>query len=555
MTRPTDINPRTGKRYNYVDPEQEQKDLRAIEQQIALLERQQRALKARDDLLAFTEFTMPDPEAPGDLSRSAYKPARYHKLIAGTLDKFFDGDLLFDNGTPCRQLIFVMPPRHGKTELATKRASAKYIGKHPRHQVAVATYNDVLAGRFGADTRAIVTSPQYKQVFPALKLRRGGTAKDNLETTEGGRVMFVGRGTALTGSGAHLLLVDDLFKDHEEARSQAVRDEAWNWFTKVAMTRRMGKKLVMITMTRWHSDDIIGRLTDPENPHYNAIEAAKWKIIRLPAIAEEDDPLGREPGEALWPDGPDTFDLEFLQSQQRLDPLGFASLYQQRPSVADGVLFQRETIQYYSPGQLPEDLRIYCASDHAVATGQRNDYTVLLKVGVDKQSNIYILDCYWRRAKSNVVVEAMLDMADGNMKPLLWWAEKGHISKAIGPFLYKRMEERRVYFNIREVTPANDKEQRAQSIAGRVAMGKVYFPKDAVWTERAINELLAFPNGTYDDFVDTLAYIGLGLRSQFAAGDSKPKEDEVPKYGTLAWVKYQEKWKEMQKKSDSAGGF
>src|SRR5690606_21988997 len=124
--------------------------------------------------------------------------------------------------------------------------------------------------------------------------------------------------------------------------------------------------LVLIIMTRWHSDDIVGRLTDPDNPHYNAVEAKGWKIINIPAIAEEDDPLGRKPGEALWPE---RYDLDFLAQQQRLDPLGFAALYQQRPTVADGVLFRRENIQRYKPDELPEDLRYYAASDHAVATG------------------------------------------------------------------------------------------------------------------------------------------------------------------------------------------
>src|SRR5690606_11152481 len=147
------------------------------------------------------------------------------------------------------------------------------------------------------------------------------------------------------------------------------------------------------TFRRWHADDPIGRLTDPENPHYNRKLAEKIKIIELPAIAEEDDPLGRKPGEALWLDGPDKFDLEFLEEQRALDPLGFAALYQGRPSLLDGDLFKRETLQFYKPGELPENLRFYAASDHAVATGQRNDFTVLLKAGIDLQGNIYLVDC------------------------------------------------------------------------------------------------------------------------------------------------------------------
>jgi predicted phage terminase large subunit-like protein len=315
----------------------------------------------------------------------------------------------------------------------------------------------------------------------------------------------------------------------------------------------MGKKLVVLTMTRWHSDDIIGRLTDPENPHYNAQEAKDWKIIRLPGIAEEDDVLGRKPGEALWPD---RYDVDYHMADQRRDPLGFAALVQQRPSVADGVLFRRENIQFYKNGDLPEDLRIYCSSDHAVATGQRNDYTVLLKVGIDKQSNIWVLDCFRAKVTADKAVEAMLAMASGTYKPLLWWAERGHISKSIGPFLRKRMLETGTYINLREVTPANDKEQRAQSIAARVAMGKVFFPVNAVWTEKVVDEMLAFPNGVHDDAVDALAYIGLGLQSQFApAPNSDRKKQAKPAFGSLSWVKLADKWAAEEKLRKSAGGF
>ena len=544
------IDPKTGKRRNWVDPnaaaKEHERQVRDLESQIATFERTRKIALARDHLLDFTQFTMPDPEAPNDVSRSRYKAAKFHIEIAKVLEQVERGDIT--------QLIFCMPPRHGKSALATKSMTAWYMGRHPDHQIAVATYSDAVANDFGSDTRAIVLSQAYKQVFPTMKLRRGGTAKDNMETVFGGRTVFVGRGGALTGKGAHCLLIDDLYKDHEEARSPAIREQAWNWFTKVAMTRRMGKKLVVVTMTRWHSDDIIGRLTDPENPCYNEIEAKRWKIIRLPAIAEDDDPLGRAPGEPLWPDGPDKFDLDFLHSQQRLDPLGFAALYQQRPTVADGILFRRETIQRYDRKDLPEDLRYYAASDHAVGTAQRNDPSCFIKVGVDRQDNIYVLDCVWKRMPTDVAVEAMLTMASGETRPLVWWAERGHISKSIGPFLMKRAAESGIYINVREMTPANDKAQRAQSIAARCAMGKVYFPKE-MWADRAIEEMLAFPNGTHDDFVDALAYIGLGLQSMFGAKTSQRPVQSSPKFGTLAWVKEHDRFAEERKRAASRGGF
>lgn len=546
------INPLTGRRVEWEAQQAAAKaqDPKLIAKQIDLLERQQRALVARDDLLAFTEFTMPDPEFPNDITKSRYKAAKVHREVAKALQQLIKGELFNADGSVCNQLIFCMPPRGGKTELATKRLAAWVSGKFPEWDLAVASYSDTMAEDMGADVRAILTSPQYHQVFPSHRLRKGGTAKSNIQTDKGGRLVFVGRGGALTGRGMVVGLGDDLFKDHEEARSQTIRDQAWNWFTKVFMTRRMKRKIVILTMTRWHSDDVIGRITDPENPHYNAIEAAKWKIIRLPAIAEEDDPLGRKPGEALWPEA---YDLDFLHSQQRMDPLGFAALYQQSPTVADGTLFRRENIQRYDPKDLPDELRFYAASDHAVGTKQRNDPSCFGKAGVDAQGNLWFTEVFWDRVNSERAVEQMLSMGTGHNAPLIWWAEKGHISMSIGPFLNKRMVETQRFINMREITPSGDKQTRAQSIAARVAVGKVFFPRGPIW-DKAIEQMLAFPNGTNDDFVDMLSLFGIGLQSQFGvSAPAKPKVE--PKFGTAAWLKQNDKWSEIKRLERAGGGF
>lgn len=502
--------------------------------------------------MPFIKFTSPDPEHPNDVEKSRYKNARHHDATARALEEVVAGNIPF--------LILCEPPRHGKSEQVSRKLPAWFIGKFPEQNVVVATYNDDFASDFGKDVRSIIYTPQFKQVFPSVRLQKGGGASDRLQTAQGGLMSFVGRGGSLTGRGAHLLIIDDLIKDDKEAQSEAIRNQAWNWFTKVAMSRRMGKKLVIMTFTRWHADDPIGRLTDPENVHYNAKLAAKIKIINLPAIAEEDDPLGRKPGEALWPDGPDKFDLDFLEEQQSLDPLGFAALYQQRPSLLDGDMFKRENFKFYGPGtgnDLPEDLRYYAASDHAVATGQRNDPSCFGLIGVSRQNDIYFINVVWKKMPADMAVEAMLALGSGKQKPLVWWAERGHISKSIGPFLRKRMLETGRYMNVREVTPTGDKATRAQSFAARVAMGKVYFPKDAIWTEKAINEFMAFPNGNHDDFVDMSSLFGLGLQSIFAAGKSSAAEKAKtqPAYGTLAWVKLADKWAKEKRALQAAGGF
>jgi predicted phage terminase large subunit-like protein len=310
---------------------------------------------------------------------------------------------------------------------------------------------------------------------------------------------------------------------------------------------------IVIVQTRWHEDDLIGRLTDPTNPHYSDEEAAKWKIINLPALAEEDDPLGREPGELLWPE---RFDLEFMEAQRRLDGRGFAALYQGKPTPEDGDLFQRDTLVYYNRKEVPDDLRIYAASDHAVGTDKtRNDATCLLVVGVDKNDDIYLLDCWWEKQPTDKTINAMLELMKKH-KPLIWWAEKGHISKSIGPFLRKRMAEEKVYCRIEEVTPVHNKVQRAQSIMGRMAMKKVMFPKAAPWTQKAVDELLKFPNSRHDDFVDTIAWIGMGLARFATPGGIREKQDNIPKVGTLAWVKYDAAQRKKEERLHSAtGGF
>jgi hypothetical protein len=209
-----------------------------------------------------------------------------------------------------------MPPRHGKSELVSRRLPAWYSGLYPHHSVVVATYSDDFAADFGKEVRTIMQMPQHRHVFPQFALKRGGRRPTGCRRPKAAKLFFVGRGGGLTGRGAHLLICDDLIKDDKEAKSKAIRDQAWNWFTKVAMSRRMGRKLVILTFTRWHADDPIGRLTDPENPFYSEKMASKIKVINIPAIAEADDPLGRKPGEALWPDGPDKFDIDFLANSR-----------------------------------------------------------------------------------------------------------------------------------------------------------------------------------------------------------------------------------------------
>lgn len=499
-----------------------------LDKKIASARRLKKAIECRTSFVDFVKYTMPDADDPENIDESMFKDAKHHRALAKVLEKVEKGHI--------PRLIVSMPPRHGKSELVSRRFVPWVQGRDPYRNVIFATYNEDFAKDFGADVRNIMTLPQYKHVFPSFGLRKGGASKSRIQTTSGGMSVFVGRGGSITGRGGDFVILDDPIKDSMEANSPTLREQLWQWFTQVLMTRLMtASASIVIVQTRWHEDDLIGRLTDPANPHYSPEEAAKWKIINLPALAEDEDPLGRKRGELLWPE---RFDMEFMEAQRRLDPRGFSALYQGRPTAEDGDLFRRENIKYFNRKDLPEDMRVYAASDHAVGVDRtRNDATCLLIVGVDRNDDIYLLDCWWEKQPTDKVVDAMLDLMR-RWKPLLWWAEKGHISKAIGPFLRKRMGEEKVYCRIEEVTPVANKVQRAQSILGRMAMNKVLFPKHSVWTQKATDEILKFPNGRNDDFVDTLAWIGMGLARLTTPGGGIVKTDNLPKVGTLAWVKW-----------------
>lgn len=497
------------------------------DRQLAAAKRILKSKKAKDSLIEFTEFTMPSVEDPEDALRSRYDAQYFHKALAAALEEVEAGRML--------RLIVTFPPRHGKSELTSRRFPAWLVGRDPYRHIIFATYNQPFSEDYGRDVRGIMQSDQYRQVFPGTSLAKGSAAADRLKTEQGGMLAFVGRGGSSTGRGADFLIIDDPLKDRQEANSATTREELWSWYNDTMSTRLMSDTgAIIIIMTRWHEDDLVGRLTDPTNPHYNEEEAQTWKIINIPAIAGEDDVLGREPGQALWPQ---RFGLDYLESFRRRNPVGFSALYQQQPTPEDGDFFKSEMIVTYRQEDLPprDRLRVYAASDHAVGTKQTNDRTCLLIVGVDEFDNIWLLDSWWKRGKADEVVEEMIKLMK-RWKPLVWWAEGGHISKSIGPFLFKRMREEKVYINIREQTPAADKQARAQSIAGRMGMKMVKFPKYLSWCESAIQELLKFPQGRHDDFVDTLAHIGLGLDKLLRA-PAEQIQTHGPKVGTFGWVK------------------
>ena len=217
---------------------------------------------AKDSLLKFTEYTNPD-----------YQAAGHHQQIAEALEKVERGEI--------DRLMIFMPPRHGKSELASRRFPSWYLGKNPSKQIIAASYNSDLASDFGREVRDIVKSPEYHNIFD-VSLAEDSRAVNRWHTNHKGVYIAAGVGTAITGRGAHVALIDDPFKDRQEADSETTREGVWKWYTSTLRTRLMPGGAIVLIQTRWHEDDLAGRLLKQQKD--------RWTIIELPAIANEDTP-------------------------------------------------------------------------------------------------------------------------------------------------------------------------------------------------------------------------------------------------------------------------
>lgn len=497
--------------------------------------------RGRGDLLTFAKLTSPDAAFPEDLSRSRYTVKRHHSYLASILAAVEMGLL--------KRVIISMPPRHGKSELASRKYLAWTIGRDPTQSIIFATYNEEFALDFGRDVRGLMKLPVYEQMFPNVHLSRYSQASDRLATNHGGVVVFVGRGGSITGRGAHKLVLDDPIKDRDEANSRGTRNKMWGWFTDVAMSRLMDDaSAVVIILTRWHEDDIVGRLVDPKNPLHNAELAAQWTVINLSALAQEDDPLDRPVGEPLWPE---KFSAKYLEDLRRLNPESFSAIWQGNPSPLEGAFFTRDCIVPYSRDQLPTNLRLYGASDHAITNIERNDKTCMGLVGVDSSADIWVLpDLFWRRSNTMGVVAGMLEFFKRG--PMLWWAEKDQIYKSIEPFLRQRMMETGTYAAVHQLPSSTDLVQRAQPIHARMSMGKVHLPRFAHWYQDAVDELLSFPNGSHDDFVSFMSLIGRGLQLQVVP-KTTGRGPILLAPGTLGYLKNQTRLAERRAESSTGG--
>jgi predicted phage terminase large subunit-like protein len=459
-------------------------DLLALERDVIALHR----ARARERMLPFVTYTMP-----------GYRPAAMHRLICEAVERVDRGE--------SKRVMILTPPRHGKSELVSRRAPAWLLGRRPDRQIISASYGADLASDFGRDARNIIASPEYREIFGAVDLAQDSQAKNRWHTTAGGSYVAAGVGTAITGRGADILNIDDPVKSRAEAESETTREATWSWYRSTAYTRLMPGGAVILTMTRWHEDDLGGRLLAEM-----ASGGDQWEVLRLPALAVDDDPLGRQPGDALWPEAYDRDALDRVR--MAIGERDWSALYQQDPRPPEGALFKVE--RGTALDAAPAGIRWVRAWDLAATaqTGTRDsDWTVGLLLGRTDEGRFVIGDVVRLRGGPDEVEAAVVATAsrDGRGVPISLPQDPGQAGKAQVLYLTRKLAGYRVSSS----TETGDKSTRAMPVAAQCNGGNLAMVR-APWNAQLMDELRGFPSGAHDDQVDALSrafgLVGLGSR-------------------------------------------
>ncbi len=425
--------------------------------------------RARDNLLTYTELTFP-----------RYRANWHHRLIIDSLESVEAGDI--------HRLMILVPPRYGKSELSSVRFPAWFLGRNPEKKVILASYNDRFALHFGKHARNVCQSDMHGCVFPGSRVRRDSSSGSLWELEEGGKFVAVGRGGSVTGHGAHLLILDDLIKNVQEAYSENVRDTVWDWYKTTLYTRIEDGAAIVIVNTRWHTDDLVGRLMSEEG--------RKWTVLKLPAIADADYAYGdytyRE-GETLWPG---KFPIETVLETKGVLGSHFSSIYQQEPEERTGNIFRRADWKRFTA--LPAGKkRVVQSWDTGFKTGEENSYSACT-TWVETERGYYLVHAWWDRVTFPELKRSAVELYERFMPDEVLIEDK-----ASGQSLVQELSES-TKIPIKPVKPTADKVARAHAVTPVFESGNVYIPEGELWADEVIEHAARFPRTKNTDVIDSV---------------------------------------------------
>jgi predicted phage terminase large subunit-like protein len=421
-----------------------------------------------------------------------YRPGALHRYVASEIQQALED----------RQwLILSVPPQHGKSELVSVNAPAWYLGGYPDHRWVQASYGESLAAKHSRRARQIVREPEFRSMYGVgLSLETNSATEWDIAGHRGG-LYAVGIGGGLTGRGADVIVIDDPVKNRAEAESDVIREGHWDWWTGTARTRLQPGGVVILVMTRWHHDDLAGRLLKQSDQ-----DRDKWRVVNIPARAEDDDPLGRAAGEVVWPERfetPEAAERFYDELQRDMGPRDWTALAQGHPTMSADAIFKPEFWGWYEPEQLPKGwLWVIQYWDTAFKEGTRNDYNACVTLGVSG-TQAYVLEVFRKRMEMpELLMVAKAQRA--RWQPTHLAVE----NKASGPSLAQLLRQQTgQHVELWDSPDGGDKVARAYSIQPILANEQVLLPRGTLpWMPDFLDELYQFASGAHDDQVD--AFVG-----------------------------------------------
>ena len=452
-----------------------------IDRLVDELSNRKRNEEAYDDLIAFCKHMQPD-----------YIVGKHHRMLADMLMAIEEGDK--------DRICVNIPPRHGKSQLVSIMFPAWFLGRNPNKKVMMVSHTTDLAVDFGRKVRNLINTEAYRDIFPTVHLAADSKSAGRWNTNSGGEYYACGIGSALAGRGADLLLVDDPHSEQDVINGNfEVFEKAYEWFTFGARTRLMPGGRVAIIQTRWHMDDLTGRVTRDMAQNDRSDQ---YEVVEFPAILDiTDKKSGVITQKPLWPE---FFDMDaLLRTKASMPVFQWNAQYQQHPTAEEASIVKREWWRSWDLEAAPYCEYIIMSLDAAAEKHNRADYTALTTWGVflneeEGAHHIILLNSIKDRLEFPELKElAMREYSE--WEPDSFIVEK----KSAGTAIYQEM--RRMGLPVQEYTPhrgSGDKLARLNSVADIVASGMVWVPQTR-WAEEVVEEIAGFPFMSHDDLVDS----------------------------------------------------
>lgn len=433
----------------------------------------------------------------------SYYPNWHHDMIAEKLMEVEQGK--------CKRLIIQQPPRSGKSRLASELFPSWVLGRKPNTEIMLASYSESLAKDFSGRSKDLANDDLYHAIF-GKKLRRDRRSKGNWQlqgASQGkGGMRAVGLNGSITGKGANIFIIDDPIRNRQDADSKTIRDTIWNNYRSAVNTRIKPNDSIIIILTTWHLDDLVGRIKQNLKERDKTIED-EWDVIKLPALAIEDETwevggkvIQRKEGEALWESH---FPKKFIEDKKKeLGVVEFSSLYQQSPISGETQIFSEDKFQYRTEEDMVgKECQRYLTVDPSVGSGDKSDFTGFCDNRVDRE-NFWNIMGWHKRVGPKELIDTLFALHTENQYDRIG-IEETMYEMAIRPFLQQEMIRRNVFLPLIQLKHLQrSKISRIGDLESRYSAGKVFHLEHMC--QDMEEEFLTYPRGVHDDIIDAVAY-------------------------------------------------